>query len=250
MKLVKQPITVPTTFSITAEAEEARNEVALRGMAVKVVTSGEQNEVAGSVVRDIRAYVKSVEAMRVTLTKPLLEGQRLLKALSDDHCAPLAAEQQRIERLAVDFAKAEARRVAEEERKRHEAYMAAEQARLDAERRAREAAELAAEMDTKRSAKAAEKLEAVAVAAEAKVQEIIAAPMPEVARSRGQQTRRELRVEVTDIRALAAARPDLVKMEPNLVGIKATLVPESPNMPPGLKLWWEDKVVFSSSRHF
>ncbi len=244
MNLVKETILLPALYSVTAEAEEQRNQIALRGVAVKAVANAADNEAAGAVVRDIRAYVKSVEAMRQALTKPLLEGQRLLKALADDHCAPLLAEQRRIEGLAVAFAQAEARRVAREEEERQAAFRKAEQERIAAEEKARKLAEKA---NTEKQQVAAIKAAQAAEAKAAEVAQVIAAPMPTVAKTKGQQIRRELRVEVTDIRALAAARPDLVKMEPNLVGIKATLVPESPNLPPGLKLWWEDKVVFSSS---
>lgn len=242
--LVKETINLPALYSVTAEAEEQRNQIALRGVAVTAVASAADNEAAGAVVRDIRAYVKSVETMRQTLTKPLLEGQRLLKALADDHCAPLIAEQKRIEGLAVAFAQAEARRVAREEEERQAAFRKAEAERIAAEEKARKLAEKA---NTEKQQVAAIRAAQAAEAKAAEVAQVIAAPMPTVAKTKGQQIRRELRVEVTDIRALAAARPDLVKMEPNLVGIKATLVPESPNLPPGLKLWWEDKVVFSSS---
>ena len=74
---------------------------------------------------------------------------------------------------------------------------------------------------------------------------MLATPPPVAAKSKGQQVRREMKVEVTDIRALYAARPDLCKIEVNLAGVKSTCVPEMPI--PGLKLWWEDRVVFSSA---
>jgi len=242
--LIKEKINLPVGYSVTADAEEARNEIALRGASITAVATAAQNDAAGVVVREIRGYVKAVEAMRQTLTKPLLDGQRLLKALSDDHCAPLVAEQQRIERLAVQFAQAEARRVAREEEERQAAYRKAEAERAALEEKARIAAEKA---NTEKQQVKAIQLGQAATAAAEQVAAVLATPPPVMSKSKGQQVRRELRVEVTDIRALAAARPELVKFEPNLAAIKALLVPESPNMPPGLKLWWEDKVIFSSS---
>jgi len=244
MNLVKETILLPALYSVTAEAEEQRNQIALRGVAVKAVANAADNEAAGAVVRDIRAYVKSVEAMRQALTKPLLEGQRLLKALADDHCAPLLAEQRRIEGLAVAFAQAEARRVAREEEERQAAYRKAEQERIEAEEKARKLAEKA---NTEKQQVAAIKAAQAAEAKAAEVAQVIAAPMPTVNRVKGQQTKPVLMLEVTDVAALAAARPDLVTFEPKVAVIKGLFVPESPNLPPGIRMWWETKVVFSSS---
>lgn len=245
--LIKETIHLPAHYSVTAEAEEDRNQLALRSIEIKSVANAAENQTAADVVREIRSYVKSVEAVRQTLTKPLLEGQRLLKSLADDHCGPLLAEQKRIEGLAVAFARAEARRVQREEEERQAAFRKAEAERIALEEKARQ---LAAKANTEKQQIAAIKAGQAAEAAEAKVAQVIAAPMPTANRVKGQQVRKELKVEVTDIHALYAARPDLVRLEPNLVGIKATLVPESPNLPPGLKLWWEDKVVFSSAGRF
>lgn len=244
MKLLEQSITLPERYSIQPEDESARNDLALAAMEIKTITTAQQNESAGIVVRELRQYIKSVEAARTSITKPLLDAQRFVKALADDHCAPLLSEQQRIERIAVMFAQSESRRVAREEEERQAAYRRAAAEQFAAEEKARLAAEKAY---TEKQLDKAIQLEQVSMAAQEKVAAIIAAPMPTVQKTKGQQIRKELRVEVTDIRALAAARPDLVKMEPNLVGIKATLVPESPNLPPGLRLWWEDKIIYSSS---
>jgi DNA primase len=248
--LIKETIVLPVGYSVNAEAEEQRNELALRGAEIKSITNANQNEDAGEIVRSIRSYLKSVEAMRQTLTKPLLEGQRLLKALADDHTSPLLAEVQRIERLAVAFSQAEQRRVAEEERKRQEAFQKAEAIRLEAERKAQAAAQKLADEENKRNANSAAKAEAKVVAAEQAVQIIIAAPLPEVARSKGQQTKRVLKFEVTDIYALVKARPDLCSIEAKASAVNATCTPEMPNPPPGLRLWWEDRVVYASGGRF
>jgi hypothetical protein len=243
MQLVKELITIPSSYSITEEAEEVRNAFALRGASIHSVTCADDNERAGQVVRELRTHIKSVEAMRQTLTKPLLDGQRLLKALSDDHCAPLVEEQQRLERLAGAFAQAEARRVAAEEAKRRLEWEKAEAARVAAEESARKAAERAT---TDAGLDRAIKLEAKAQAAAEKVAEVIAAPMPTAARVSGQQTRQVLCWEVTDLHALVAARPDLCKIEPKASAIQATCVPNMPNLPPGLRLWYENKTIFTT----
>jgi hypothetical protein len=243
MQLVKQKITLPAMFGITADVEEKRNEFVLASKAVKSVTTGAEQDLAVSAARDIRTWLKEVETARVTLTKPLLETQRQLKALADDHCAPLIEEQRRVERLVTMFQEAETRRVAEEERKRQEAYAKAERERVAAEEAARKAAEKAT---TEKQLFTAIKKEEVAIAAAVKVQDIIAAPLPEAMKSKGAATRKVLKWEVTDLNALVKARPDLCKIEPKASAIQATCIPEMPNLPPGLKLWWENQTSIRS----
>lgn len=240
--LIKETINLPERYSVTGDAEEARNQLALRSAKLTAVATAADNESAGAVVREIRAYVKAVEAVRTSITKPLFDAQKLVKSLADDHCAPLLAEQQRIERLAVAFAQAEARRVAREEEERQAAYRKAEAERAALEEKARLLAEKA---NTEKQQVTAIKTAQAAELKAAEVAAVLATQPPVAAKSKGQQVRKELRVEVTDIRALYAARPDLVKMEVNLAGVKATCVPEVPV--PGLKLWWAEKVVFSSA---
>jgi DNA polymerase III alpha subunit (gram-positive type) len=248
MQLVTQVIDLPNYYSVTEEAESVRNEIALSASKVTSVTTAAQNEQAANAVRIIRLHVKEVEDMRQKLTRPLLEGQRLLKALSDDHCAPLLEQKSRLERLAVGFSQAEARRVQEEERIRQAEFRKAEEARLKAEK---EAAEKAAKADrasaTTKDIKAASKAEEKVIAAEAAVQAVIAAPLPEVSKSRGQQTKKVMCFEVTDLNALVAARPDLCKIEAKASAINAVCKPDMVNVPPGLRLWYEDRVVFTNA---
>lgn len=241
MNLIKESITLPAAYSVTGDAEEYRNALVLRAGQVTAVTSAAQNEQAGVVVREIRKHVKDVEAMRQTLTKPLLDAQRLLKSLADDHVTPLTVEISRIERLATDFQESERRRVAEEERKRQEEFTRLETQRLAAEAKATEAAQ---KMNTPKQLDAAVKAEEIAAQAEAKVQTLLAAPMPTLQRAKGQAMKQYLRWEVTDIKALYAARPELCNVEPKPAAIQSTCVPEIPV--PGLKLWWENKATFSS----
>lgn len=70
---------------------------------------------------------------------------------------------------------------------------------------------------------------------------IIDEPQP---KARGQRNHETLRWEVTDIDALYRARPDLCRLEPKASAIQALCVPEMP--PPGLKLWWEKKTIFTT----
>lgn len=99
-----------------------------------------------------------------------------------------------------------------------------EQARQDADEKARQ--ELMAEAVT------GSDVEAIAVD-----------PLP---KARGQRNHESLRWEVTDIDALYRARPDLCRLEPKASAIQALCIPEMPNLPPGLKLWWEKKTIFTT----
>lgn len=208
MNLIKQPYEPLPLLSITEEAEEIRNELAQSGLQIKQITCASENEQARNVAVEIRRHLKEVESMRVQFTRPLLEGQRQLKKLVDDYVSPLVVVLERLERLATVFAVAEAERFAAEEKARSEL--------------AREAA------------------------TEGDFQGIMAEPVVSAARAQGQQLRQMLRWEVTDLMALVAARPDLCKIEPKASAIQATCVPEMPNLPPGLKLWWENKTSFTT----
>ena len=240
--LIKETISLPERYSVTGDAEEARNELALAANRVVAVADAGSNEVAGQVVRNIRAYVKAVEAVRTSITKPLFDAQKLVKSLADDHCAPLLAEQQRIERLAVGFAQAEARRVAREEEERQAAYRKAEAERAALEEKARLLAEKA---NTEKQQITAIKTAQAAEAKAAEVATVLATPPPVAAKSKGQQTKRVLKYEVTDIRALYAARPELCTIEEKASAIKAVCVPELPV--PGLRLWYEEQVIYTSA---
>jgi len=242
MQLVTQTIQLPERYTLPPPTEESRNDLALRAVSITAIATADENEAAGEIVRDIRRYLKDAEAARVVLSKPLLEAQRQLKALVDDHVAPLIAEQKRVEALAVGFAQAEARRVAREEEERQAAYRKAEAERMALEEKARIQAEKA---NTEKQQVAAIKTAQAAEAKAAEVAQVLATPAPVAAKSKGQQVRRVLKYEVTDVRALYAARPELCTIEAKASAINAVCVPELPV--PGLRLWWEDKVIFSSA---
>ena len=206
MNLVKTPFQPLPLLAIDGEAENRRNELCQSALAIKQITCATENDAARNIAVEIRTHLKDVEATRTQLTKPLLDGQRMLKRLSDDHVAPLKTVLERLERLATAFAVSERDKAAAEAK-----------ARLD----------LAAEAKT-----------------DADFQSVMAEPIAERAVAQGQQLRKILRWECTDIAALVAARPDLCKIEPKGSAIQAVCVPEMPV--PGLKLWWDEKAVFTT----
>lgn len=234
LNLFKTALSLPQ-IGITEAAEEARNELALRAIAVTAVTTPEQQQEAAAIARDIRTLVKSVEDAGTDYRKPLRQALSLIKAAEDQHLAPLDVEQRRLERLLVDFQAADARRVIEAEKARQDAYETAEAARLEADQIARDGAESAT---TAKGAALAVKLQAKADAAEAAVQAVINAPLPAASRVAGISVRKKLCYEVLDAKAVYAARPELCRIEVAASAVLAVCVPEFPV--PGLRLWYEN----------
>lgn len=247
LALIKERIALPTSYSVTAAAEEFRNEIVLKARDVTAIDSALANTEAGEVCRDIRRHLKAVEDMRKELTLPLLDCQRLLKSLADDHILPLKDELARIELLATGWQLAENKRV-EDARRAQEAEIARlEQERLAAlAKLAQEAAAVAPagqpddEEAWHREQEAKKALDAVAAAKLA----VQVAPPPVAQKARGQQMRQVLRYEVLDIAAVYAARPELCEVSIKPAAVLATCDPRFPV--PGLKLWHEDKAIFTT----
>lgn len=244
MKLIKESFTLPQVFSPPSDVVKKRTELISVSQKIKTVTNAALQDSAVQAARDIRTWIKEVETARTALTKPLLETQRLIKSLADEHCAPLIEEQKRVERLVTGFQEQEVARVAREEASRQEAFDKAQREKLEAEDGARTAAERARSGGTKFQINIAEKKLEEAEAAGVNLQNIIAAPLAEIQKSSGAATRKILKWEVTDINALAKARPDLCRIEAKASAIQSTCVPEMPV--PGLKLWWENKTSIRS----
>lgn len=226
----------PANYSITEQAKQDADLLALKSAEIVAIVDKDSNAAGGIVVREMRTYCKSVESMRTALTRPLLEGQRLLKSLADEHTAPLLAEIKRIEKMGTAFLEAENNRVLAEQKKQREEFEAAqrEQFRLaDIARKAAEEGGRLAQFEAKRNLEFAK----------AETAAIIATPEPEAVRARGQSLKQVLKYEVTDIYALVKARPDLCKIEEKASAINATC---HPNMKiDGLRLWFENKSVYS-----
>jgi len=245
IKFFKESLKLPTLLGVTSEAEEERQELSLNLRAITKVTNANEQTVAVNTARDVQTYVKAVKDRGLEFRRPINDFVSLVKKTEDDHLAPLLVEQERIKKLCANFQEKEARRVAKEEAEQAELRAKAERERQALEEKARQAAIKAAATGKANDEKKAAAVQAAAEAAEQAAQATMVLPLPEKARDTGMSVKRVLKWEVTDIRALAAARPDLVKMEPKGSAIQAVCIPEMPNKPPGLKLWWENTTVFS-----
>lgn len=241
--LIRESISLPLDYSVPASTEEYRNEVVLKAQEITAISSSSDNIQASIVAVEIRKHIKDVEGLRVELTKPLLDAQRKLKALSDDHVGPLRIELSRIESLATSWQLRENERVKALEAARMAEVQRLEQERIQAEKASLEAAKAQGNplYDSEDAYEAQKQAERIAE----QQRGILTAPKPEPVKARGQTVKTVLRWECTDAIALWNARPDLCNPPTaKASAIQATCDPS--RSIPGLKLWHEAKATFTT----
>ncbi len=241
MNLVKQEPQALPLLSISEAAEEFRNRLALAARTVTAITDNASNLAARNAAVSIREHLKEVEAERTRLTKPLLAGQRTLKALADDYCSCLQDELSRLERLAATFLEAEKARVAREQADQDAklASLLQEQATLAA------AAAVAANgVQTEEQLAAAIEIEAKARETAVAVQTAVAQPLPREERARGQSSRQVMEYTITDLESLRKAKPDCVRLVESRAMIQELCCPGDGT--PGITCWYVNKATFST----
>ena len=228
-------------IATTDEAREIASNLHTELAAVVAVNSPATQSTATEKARDAQSFLKRLEAARKDVKAPILDLGRKIDALADELAAPVKEEMKRVGGMVAKFQTAEAARVADEQRARQAAEQAAMKAKFEADRLAREAeATITSEADLA----AAIKAEEAAKAKEAEMYAELTKPQPAAVKASGSATRKVLRIEVTDIHALYAAAPHLVKLEANITAIKSTCDKNSHF--PGLKLWEELDTSFRS----
>lgn len=257
-KLINAQIILPDSVSMPEETKVIRTAL-LESSNFLTIEDRDQANGVGESARHIRTHIKAVREMGMSLRRPLKALQDQIKAIEDEYCKPLEDRQGRLENLVTAYAKAEAQRVAEAERKQQEEVrrieaerLAAEQkARQEMERIAREARE--AEEKAKREAQAQartaselfragqaeekrrQEAEAARAKAEAEIEQArldsmakltvaVAAPIEEHKIS-GAATKRVCKWLVTDEKALLKARPELFKVELKRSAVNSTCFP-------------------------
>ncbi len=232
------------------------------------VTDADTQAEVTNAVRDIRRLLKEVEDGRKTVKAPVLDIGRKIDAAAAEFIAPLEAEaarltklltvyeveQQRIAREAEQKRQAELARQQEEERKRQAEIdrqaREAEQARLAAERAERDAKTAEARAKAQQEAKeAADKAAALAAqkekeAASAKLEqaELMRAPAPTAPKAAGTAVSQPWVFEVTDAKALYAARPELVDLVLRRNDI-ITRIRQGEREIPGLRIYQDTRVT-------
>ena len=229
MKLVKEPIKLPTTYTVPAASIKARDRLLDVSSQFTEVTCVNSQANVAALARNLRTLTKDAKAVCAPILKAIKAAGDAVRKLQNDYIAPVEAEQERCERMLVDFHKRE-----EDRAKAEAAATQAEIERLKALQRVVE------QIPTQTAPDSPEALQAEMEAHDMQqhMEALILAPPPEPAKPKGVAMKQRMRVEVIDVHALYAARPDLVRLEANLSAIQEYCHPDLPPVP-GLKLWFE-----------
>jgi hypothetical protein len=256
--LIDAQITLPASLSLTEESKATRS-ILLADSDFKAIATREDANAVGSSARDIRTHIKAVREMGMNLRRPLKAAQDQIKAIEDEYCGPLEQRQGQLENLVTAYAKAEAQRVADEERKRQEevrriaieeaaaiATVKAQQDRIEREQReADEKLKAAAQSQTltaselfkagmeaekrrveaeEATAKAEADIEAARQASLEALSATVAAPI-EAHKIAGVATKRVCKWSVIDEKLLFSKRPELFKVELKKSAVNSTCFP-------------------------
>lgn len=217
------PISIGAEFTLRAET------ILAEAKKVTAVTDAASQEIAVQTGSKIRALRNELEKARTEVKKPVLDIGRKIDDVAKKAAAPLTLELDRIEKTIRQYV------LAEQEKARK---LADFQAKMEAKKRARleaEAAQAAAAGNTAVAEELTEKAQAPAAAP------VVAAP-PKVEKM---TVRNVWKYEVTDLKALHAARPTLTKLEPSPSAIAAEIAAGMRECP-GLRIW-EDVDVTTRS---
>lgn len=214
--------------SIDESAKHRREDALLKAQDVQAVADEFDNEIAVDAVRSIKQIVADVEKCRKTVKAPVLQLGKSIDEAAKGFVASLNAEAGRVNRLISGYADEQRKIAMEAERKRQEQARIVEQEKIEAARKLEEAA------TQKERAKAREQVEE-----KVKQQADLSLPVKTEAKPSGLTVRRVKTYEVVDIRALLAARPDLVVLSPNHRSITEAI--KSTDSIPGLKISEETK---------
>jgi hypothetical protein len=259
-KLIDAQIVLPDSVALPDETKAIRS-ILLADSNFTAIATREDANAVGESARSIRTHIKAVRDMGMNLRRPLKATQDRIKAIEDEYCKPLEDRQGKLENLVTSYAKAEALRVAEEERKRAEEVKRIEAERVAAEAKAREekeriereareaeeklrasaqgqnmtASELfraGMEAEKRRAeaeearAKAEADIEAARVACSEALSVAVAAPI-EAHKIAGVATKRVCKWEVSDEKLLFKNRPELFRVELKRSAVNATCFPNS-----------------------
>lgn len=233
--LLITPILSEAIVTAADAAKLRRDELLRTASFVTTVTDRVDADDATIVLKSLKDFTREIETHRTAAKAPVLEIGRKIDAMAKGLIGEVETHASRISRVLGSFE-------AEEQRKAHEARLAAE---AEAARIAYEAAE-----EAKKAQRAGITEEAGMRAADAVVEaaqeKIVTVRQSAVnatpLRQAGTQVRQDVCFEVTDIKALYAAHPELVVLEPNGTAIRAILR-ANPNLQvPGLRHWRESKL--------
>lgn len=256
--------TAPTVH-LAQSALDAKTAALADARAIVTVGNDMEAVYAGDSLTTIKGLLKACETGRKAIKEPVLDLGRRIDATAAQYAAELTQESDRLSRLVSAHVEKKRREAEEAERKRQAELRRIEEERLAAEREAKrkadeEAAQRAREaqalIDAARNAAEAERIKQQAAeaaerarlaqeraafdaeqAAKARAAQVMNAPVKAAPKIEGVSVRKVWRFEVTDIRALYAARPDLVDLIPRTREINTAIA--AGTQIPGLKAWQE-----------
>jgi hypothetical protein len=236
-----QLITILGTDGVSLTATEAafekRDTLALACGTVTTVKNAVQAEQAAALLKEIKGFTRLIEDSRKEVKEPIIALGKQIDGLAKELTEFLEQDGARISKLLGNFQMEQARLVREAQEK---AYQEEQRILREAEERKRVADE------TSRSQAIADrridKIEAQTFEAVAQVR-ANAASVAVASKPSGIATRNVVKFEVTDIHALYAARPELVKMEANTAVINAVLRSNPRASIPGLRTWEEASAI-------
>lgn len=224
------------TIVTAADAAKARrDELLVLAASVTTIADRLDADDAMATLRQLTEFSNSIEEQRNEAKAPVLLLGKQIDALAKEITATIAVEVTRIGRGLGEFEASE-RAKAEDERRKAQA----EVARIAEETRKRAIEVSKAAENPLAMARAVDDVVAKGAEQVAAVKQQAAQYVPP--KATGSKLRGTVCFEVTDIKALYAAHPELVVLEPNGTAIRA-ICKTNPNLQvPGLRHWVEQKL--------
>lgn len=235
-------------LSVTAEATLLRSRALEMASGITAVTNAEEQARAVAAIAELKGLVKKMEASREDVKRPVITLGRQIEATANEYKGELETVAKRINDMVNAFfreetRKAEARRKFAEDMAEKKRQREAEEARLaseEAEKLRQQAQKAETVQESLDLTAQAQEAEQTAQHAEERAADIAPAPvLAAPARVAGMSAKKIWKHEVTDIKALYAARPELVKLEPKTALINSAIAMEESKEIPGLRIWEE-----------
>jgi hypothetical protein len=225
------------SFSATEAAFDKRDTLALACGTVSSIANPEQAEHAAALLKEVKGFTRLIEDSRKTVKEPVLDLSRRIDTLAKELVDFLDQDANRISKLLGAYQMEQARlaRVAQEK-----AYQDEQRILREAEEKKHVADETARSQAV--SDRRIEKIEAQTFESIAQVR-ASAAAVAVASKPSGIATRMATKFEVTDIHALYAARPEMVKLEAAAAVINAVLRSNPKASIPGLRTWEEAAAI-------
>jgi hypothetical protein len=233
------------SLTITAEAMLLRTRAIEKASKITAVTTAEEQATAVEAIAELKGLIKTMEASREDVKKPVLIFGRQIDAKAAEYKSDLETVAKHLNDMVQGFFREEAKKaaarqkflddMAEKKRQREseEARVAAE----EAERLRKEAQQAETVQDSLNLTAKAQEAEQLAEQAKERANDVGPAQVAGPVKVAGMTAKNVWKHEVIDINALYSARPELVKLEPKTALINAAI--STCKIIPGLRIWEE-----------